>query len=623
MMTRTLLLSLAVIAVIGCSVIAVDRSPVMSGAASSDDNNGLRTPTLRLTSPALRKQPPGIGHYLAGRAASMRGDHEQAARYFGPLIEAKDDPNPRVQEMLIRHLILSGDVEEAIERARHIQQTDDAEANAASGETESKGERASAAEPAPRPFTRLALITEALEANNQKQLRAHIDKLHPFGLQALIVPFVNSWGDFAQDSQVDRVTIADNLSYSQFQQLQHYHEALQYQVVGNTAMARASYEQALSSLRDVPINVVAAAVRFYAAQDDQARARDILAAYQDLQPRALLWNIADTDAYVEQFANHDGGAVESVQDGMAEVLANIGTLLAQEQVHEDGQILLRLALHLRPDDSLSRLALAMSLQDQGRDEEAIAAYEALDSPAVLATLSEFRIAESRYALGQKARAEAILNDLKGETLASYNLHVMLGDVMRMRERYGEAAGYYSQALGSLDEMETRDWPLLYRRGIMYDLAGNWHKAEQDFREALELNPEEPEVMNYLAYSWLTRDEHLDKAESMLKRAVAARPNNAFILDSYAWALYKQGFPEAALEKLEESLSMAPADPTINDHYGDILWTLGREMEARYHWERALLFEPSEPGAEEALRHKLKHGLSPSGQTRHSDAAAQQ
>ncbi|MGR3466896.1 MAG: tetratricopeptide repeat protein [Shimia sp.] len=137
--------------------------------------------------------------------------------------------------------------------------------------------------------------------------------------------------------------------------------------------------------------------------------------------------------------------------------------------------------------------------------------------------------------------------------------------------------------------------------------GAWDAAEADFRFALTLKPDQPQVLNYLGYSLLEQDRDLEEALSLIERAVAARPNSGHILDSLGWALFRLGRYGEAVGPLEEASELLPVDPTINDHLGDAYWAVGREIEARFQWRRALSFGPEDEVAER-IRLKLQLGL---------------
>ena len=123
-----------------------------------------------------------------------------------------------------------------------------------------------------------------------------------------------------------------------------------------------------------------------------------------------------------------------------------------------------------------------------------------------------------------------------------------------------------------------------------------------------MQPEQPDVLNYLGYSWVEQGLNLDRARAMLERAVELRPRDGWIIDSLGWVLFRLGDFEGAVLNLERAISLQPADPVVNEHLGDAYWRVGRKREARFQWDRALTFEP-EPDLVPVIQRKLREGLS--------------
>ena len=179
--------------------------------------------------------------------------------------------------------------------------------------------------------------------------------------------------------------------------------------------------------------------------------------------------------------------------------------------------------------------------------------------------------------------------------------------MRRDEQYAEAAVAYDGALALIPDPESHHWPLFYQRGISYERSKQWDKAEADFRKALDLQPDQPLVLNYLGYSWVEMRKNLAEAQAMIEKAVEQRPEDGYIVDSLGWVLYRLGDFPGAVKHLERAVELRPVDPVINDHFGDALWQVGRRIEARFQWKRALSFEPEDKDAIR-IRKKLAQGL---------------
>ena len=159
----------------------------------------------------------------------------------------------------------------------------------------------------------------------------------------------------------------------------------------------------------------------------------------------------------------------------------------------------------------------------------------------------------------------------------------------------------------MPEPVGRHWSLFYSRGICHERGGDFPAAEVDFRRALALNPDQPQVLNYLGYSLVDRGEKLPEALEMIERAVAAQPDQGYILDSLAWALFRLGRHDEALKPMEQASLLEPVDPVVTDHLGDVYWMVGRTLEAQFQWRRALSFDPAEKDAQR-IRRKLEVGL---------------
>ena len=124
------------------------------------------------------------------------------------------------------------------------------------------------------------------------------------------------------------------------------------------------------------------------------------------------------------------------------------------------------------------------------------------------------------------------------------------------------------------------------RGICYERSGNWENAERDFLTSLQIKPDSPNVLNYLAYGWIERDINIDDSFKMLIEAYNSNPDSYYILDSLAWAHYKKKEYKKAAELMEKVIDMVPGEAISLDHLGDIYFAMDRKREAVYFWRQA-------------------------------------
>ena len=100
---------------------------------------------------------------------------------------------------------------------------------------------------------------------------------------------------------------------------------------------------------------------------------------------------------------------------------------------------------------------------------------------------------------------------------------LLADALRLNDRYAESAQVLDKLITDAGPKAT--WSLYYMRGVALDQAGDATGAERDLQQALTLSPDEPEVLNYLGYTWIDKGQDLVKAKAMIERAVAAKPDS--------------------------------------------------------------------------------------------------
>ena len=184
---------------------------------------------------------------------------------------------------------------------------------------------------------------------------------------------------------------------------------------------------------------------------------------------------------------------------------------------------------------------------------------------------------------------------------------LLADALRVNEQYAESAKVLDTLI--TNQGDKASWQLYYMRGVARQQAGDWTTAEADMKKALTLAPDEPEVLNYLGYSWIDRGERLQEAKAMIEKAIAGKPDSGALVDSLGWAYFRMGDYKMAVDQLEHAAELEPADPDINNHLGDAYWRAGRKTEARFQWQRVLTLSPDAKMRAEVER-KLKSGLGP-------------
>jgi tetratricopeptide (TPR) repeat protein len=299
----------------------------------------------------------------------------------------------------------------------------------------------------------------------------------------------------------------------------------------------------------------------------------------------------------------------NVQAGAAEMFHGVGVALARDGSADVALVFLRLGHYLDPGADVIALVVGQLLDGAGEHEAANVVYDRVPATSPMKPTAVVRVAENLDALGDREEALRRLGNIVRANPEDLEAISVLGDLQRTAEQYAEAAQSYTRALELTPGDPPGDWRFYYVRGIAYERNKEWPKAEADFLKALELRPDQPQVLNYLGYSWVDQGMNLQRALQMIEKAVEQAPNDGYIIDSLGWAFYRLGRFDEAVQTLEQAVQLRPNDPEINDHLGDAYWRAGRMLEARFQWSIAADVD-DDGNVKERVQAKLANGLEP-------------
>ena len=523
------------------------------------------------------------GDYLAGRQAAMDSDFAAAARYLNRALAA-DRGNAELMGDTVAAQLALGQVDRALPIAKLM---------------EEQGHRSQIAH--------LVVIGDLLAREDYATFLAR--DVESQGIGPLVDGLLEAWALVGAGNRPAALATFDTLAQERgLQGFAMYHKAMALASVGDYEAADAVFaEQGVGPLQDTRRGAMARAEilsQLGRNEDALAAIEQAFGASRDPELQLLI------DA-LEAGETMPFTHITSARDGAAEVFYSVASALRSEAGADYTLLYGRIARHLRPDHVDALLLNAELLDSLGQYELANATYKqmATDHPAYHA--AELGRAAALRQSGKPDAAIEVLEQLAKRYPDLSIVQSTLGDILRQQDKFDEAIPAYDRAIALTDESARGTWFIYYARAICHERNDDWPRAEADFRKALELNPGQPQVLNYLGYSMVEMQINLDEALDMIEQAVSASPDSGYIVDSLGWVLYRLGRYDEAVEHMERAVELMPVDPVVNDHLGDVYWAVGRVREAEFQWMRALSFvDEEDPGdaQPDRIRRKLEVGL---------------
>ena len=271
---------------------------------------------------------------------------------------------------------------------------------------------------------------------------------------------------------------------------------------------------------------------------------------------------------------------------------------------------MKISLFLNQKFLTNKTLLAENFYNQNKIKKSKEVYNSLMS---IGSVYSWHVSKIIAGIVKKEEgAESSINILEKQfnLLANpnYEHYYELANFYKNNDFYEESIKFYSMALKELKEGHHLFPKILYRRGTSHERLDDWKSAEKDLIRSLKVQPDEPHVLNYLAYTWIDRGINLDKGLKMLKKASKLSNDDGYIIDSLGWAFYAKKNYVMAEQYLQRAVQLLPLDPIINDHYADNLWMLNKNLQARYVWNHILKLNETEEKLKNDIKKKLIFGV---------------
>jgi tetratricopeptide (TPR) repeat protein len=138
-------------------------------------------------------------------------------------------------------------------------------------------------------------------------------------------------------------------------------------------------------------------------------------------------------------------------------------------------------------------------------------------------------------------------------------------------------------------------------GTIYDMQQKSDLAAEQYRKALDINPDFAPAANNLAYILSNQKDNLDEALALARKAKEQLPEDPRVMDTLGWIYYQKGLYDSAAVEFADSVEKLPDNPIVRYHLGLALWKTGKTEAARAELEKALSLDANFDGAEEARK----------------------
>ena len=297
-------------------------------------------------------------------------------------------------------------------------------------------------------------------------------------------------------------------------------------------------------------------------------------------------------------------------DILGEFFFLISNLYSSQEEYEKSNFYLNISNYLNPKFYFNLSLLAEDYLFNGNFDLSRKILEKFDEKDEI--YNWYKIKKIAQIIGKQQNNDQSLKFIENKFLKfkkpSTRILFDMANIYKNYKKYKKAIEYYSIVLSQIDENSDAYADTLYRRGGSYERLGQYQKSDSDLLQSLKISPEDPYVMNYLAYSWLERNYKIEEAIQMLERAYEQKKKDPYIIDSIGWGYYLIGDYINAERYLKQAVQLMPDDPIVNDHYGDILWKLDRKLQAKYFWKNVLNLETTENDLKKSILKKLLQGL---------------
>ena len=528
------------------------------------------------------------GAFLAGRTADVDKDYANAIGLYQKALQLEPG-NVEIRQRLMIALFMSGDFQAGVKLAEDMKN-----------------------DPSVERITTIVRGLNAIHEKDYAKAESILKYEGPNDLERMMNNLLVAWARAGAGKTDEALKMIEGLKGPEwFAIFRNYHAGALAAMSGNIQKARSHLNEAVldrdggQTAPDTYVRSVMALARLEASEGNKQKALDAISVGD-----GFINNYSPLKALRDSVNNGEKPAQQILtpEQGAAAVLFSVGSALNRQGADDAVALYLQASFALDPESADTLVLLGGIAENGQQPQRAIEFYKQVPEDSPMRRVSELQLGLALAQTGDVEEARKHLTALIASDPKDIRSYIAYGSILSDAKDYAAMAANFDKAVEIIGPVPSRgDWSIFFQRGIAYERLKQWDKAEPSFRKALELSPEQPQVLNYLGYSWVDMNRNLDEGLDMIKRAVELRPDDGYIVDSLGWAYFRLNRFDDAVTELERAVEIKAGDATINDHLGDAYWRVGRKFEGVYQWQRALTMKPDI--AEIAkIEAKIKDGL---------------
>ena len=523
-----------------------------------------------------------LSNYFSAQLSHENGDNDQAIKYFNSTKSILRD-YPNYFDLYVTSLVLNGNVGEAVKQIKFFG-------------SKTKVDNFQ---------TTLLLTIDALKNENFDQANNHLSDMKmvliPSSYEQIIFEILKSFNQLFIQKKVSEI--------ENYGKLSKILSAFQYCYLGDNKA-----NNYFADLINFEGGDYSRYLFFYISNLIKNNENELVKKVSlKIEPITSTLLILQSKDWIDQ-SNFDNFSkifsCKSENDILAEIFFLISNLYSSQEDYESSNFYLNISNYLNPKFKFNLTLASENFYLMNKDTQLKKILKNFDGKDGIyywyRVKKEFDILKE-----SKGKKESLLflnKKIKNLKIKSPKVYFDLGNIHKGFKEYKKSIEYFNLALEGISKESDSYADILYRRGGSYERMKDFESADKDLLLSLKLIPDQPYVLNYLAYSWLERKIKINKSMQMLLNAYEQKKDDPFIIDSVGWAYYLTEDYLSAEKYLKIALLKMPDDPIVNDHYGDVLWKLNMKLQASYYWKAALSSNEAEEQLKKDINNKLIFGL---------------